>query len=119
MKRPDGHWWYLAGAEEINSQLENGTWQLVELPPGAKAIGLRWVFKVKRKADGSVDRYKGRLVAQGFGQRPGQDFNEVFMPTTKWAALRSLIALATMENLEMVSVDISTAYLNGKLEETV
>jgi hypothetical protein len=75
------------------------------------------VFKVKRNADGSIERYKARLVAQGFSQRPGVDFTETFAPTTKWAALRSIFALAAFEDLELESVDISNAYLNGELKD--
>jgi hypothetical protein len=75
------------------------------------------VFKIKRNADGSIERYKARLVAQGFSQRPGVDFTEAFAPTTKWAALRSIFALAAYKDLELESVNISNAYLNGKLKD--
>ena len=91
----------------------------MQLPPGRKAIGSRWVFKVKRKADGSIDRYKARLVAKGFSQRPGFDFEETFAPTAKWAALRAIFALGALEDLEMETIDISTAFLNGDLEHDV
>jgi hypothetical protein len=102
---------------EMQAHFENGTWELVQLPAGRKAIGSKWVFKIKRNADGSVDRYKARLVAQGFSQRPGVDFTETFAPTTKWAALRAVFALAAIEDMEMESIDISNAYLNGKLKD--
>ena len=121
MKRPPGerNHWYKAALDEIQSLIENGTFELVELPPGRKAIGSRWVFKVKKNADGSIERYKGRLVAQGFSQRPGFDFTETFAPTPKWASLRAILALAALEDLHLESVDISTAFLNGHLEEEV
>ena len=93
--------------------------KLVSLPPGKRAIGCRWVFKVKRNADGTVERYKGRLVAQGFSQRPGFDFTETFAPTPKWSALRAVLAIAALEDLELESVDISSAFLNGTLKEEV
>lgn len=80
---------------------------------------MRWVFKVKRKADGSIERYKARLVAKGFSQRPGFDFEQTFAPTAKWAALRAILALAALEDLEVETVDISNAYLNGELEHDV
>lgn len=73
--------WLEAALKEIQALVENGTFELVELPEGAKAIGSRWVFKVKRNADGSIERYKARLVAQGFSQRPGSDYHETFAPT--------------------------------------
>ena len=116
---PERDHWYKAALDEIQSLLENGTFELVQLPPGRKAVGSKWVFKVKRKADGSVERYKGRLVAQGFSQRPGFDYTETFAPTPQWAAIRATLALAALEDLYLESVDISSAFLNGKLEEEV
>ena len=77
------------------------------------------MFKVKRKADGSIERYKGRLVAQGFSQRPGFDYTETFAPTPQWAAIRAILALAAFEDLYLESVDISSAFLNRKLQEEV
>jgi hypothetical protein len=111
--------WYKAATDEIQALVDNGTFELVQLPPGRKAIGSRWVFKVKRNADGSIERYKARVVAQGFAQRPGFDYTETFAPTPKWAALRAILAIAAIEDLELESVDISSAYLNGQLEEEV
>ncbi|KAL7278120.1 hypothetical protein ACG7TL_008091 [Trametes sanguinea] len=111
--------WLRAAQDEIQSLVENQTFELVQLPPGRKAIGSRWVFRVKRNADGSIERYKGRLVAKGFSQRPGFDYNETFAPTPKWASIRAILALAALEDLELESVDISSAYLNGELKEEV
>ena len=111
--------WLKAAQDELQSLIENGTFELVQLPPGRKAIGSRWVFRVKRNADGSIERYKGRLVAKGFSQRPGFDYNETFAPTPKWASIRAILALAALEDLELESVDISSAYLNGELKEEV
>ncbi|KAL7278649.1 hypothetical protein ACG7TL_007650 [Trametes sanguinea] len=111
--------WLRAAQDEIQSLVENRTFELVQLPPGRKAIGSRWVFRVKRNADGSIERYKGRLVAKGFSQRPGFDYNETFAPTPKWASIRAILALAALEDLELESVDISSAYLNGELKEEV
>lgn len=119
MRRPDSDLWFQAALEEFNALVENGTFTPVRLAPGQKPIGCRWVFKVKRKADGSVERYKARLVAKGFSQRPGVDFSQVFSPTAKWAALRAILALAALEDLELLSVDISNAFLNGDLEHDV
>ena len=119
MRRPDADQWLEAAQHEIQALLDNGTWELVELPPGRKAIGSRWVFKVKRNADGSVERYCARLVAQGFSQHPGFEFTETFAPTAKWSSLRAILALAALEDLELESVDISSAYLNGELDADV
>jgi transposase InsO family protein len=117
LKRPDANLWYQAAVKEMEAHIENGTWELVKLPPGRKAIGSQWVFKVKRNADGSVERYKARVVAQGFSQRLGVDFDETFAPTTKWADLRVIFALAALEDWEVESIDISNAYLNGELKD--
>lgn len=111
--------WWEAALSEIQSLVENGTFELVELPRGVKAIGSRWVFKVKRNTDGSIERYKACLVAQGFSQRPESDYHETFAPTPRWAALRAVLVLAAFEDLYLESVDISSTFLNGTLKETV
>jgi Reverse transcriptase (RNA-dependent DNA polymerase) len=95
--------------------VENGTWELAQLPQGRRAIGSRWVFKLKRKPDGSIDKYKGRIVAQGFSQIRGVHYNEVFASTACMAAMRVVIAMAAVEDLELDSVDVSTAFLNGEI----
>jgi hypothetical protein len=117
MRCPDSALWHQAMVRKMEAHLENDTWELVKLPHGRKAIGSKWVFKVKRNPDGTVKRYKARLVAKSFGQRPGVDFDETFPPTTKWAALRAIPALAALENLELESINISNAYLNGELHD--
>jgi hypothetical protein len=117
MRRPDSELWHKAMVRKMEAHLENGTWEPVKLPHGRKAIGSKCVFKVKRNPDGTVERYKARLVAKGFGQRPGVDFDETFAPTTKWAALRAILALAALENLELEPIDIRNAYLNGALHD--
>ncbi|KAG8976249.1 hypothetical protein FRC05_004499 [Tulasnella sp. 425] len=117
MLRPDKEKWFEAAMTEIQAHVDNGTWELVQLPPDRKAIGSRWVFKVKRDAKGEIERYKGRLVAQGFSQRPGIDFHEVFAPTMRWGALRTIFALAAIEDMKIESIDISNTYLNGVLPE--
>ena len=74
---------------------------------------------MKRKADGSIERYKARLVAKGFSQRPSFDFNETFAPTAKFAAIRTILALAGLQDLHLHSIDISHAFINGDLDEEV
>jgi len=82
-------------------------------------IGSQWVFKIKCKADGSIDKYKGRIVAKGYTQREGVDYTETFAPTARFGALRTVIALAAMEDWELESVDISMAFLNGNIDAEV
>lgn len=93
MSRPDADKWLEAAEKEVEALRENGTWDLVELPKGRKAIGSRWVFLIKRKSDGTIERYKGRLVAKGFAQAPGVDFDQVFAPTACLAALRTILGV--------------------------
>ncbi|KAI0923982.1 hypothetical protein AcV5_010529 [Taiwanofungus camphoratus] len=119
MSGPDAKHWYDAANQEIMALVGNHTWDIVELPPGKKVIGSGWVFKIKRNADGSIERYKGRVVAKGYSQRPGFDYTEVFAPTFRLASLRLILALAAIEDLELRSVDISSAFLNGDLDEEI
>jgi len=76
-------------------------------------------MKVKHNADGSLDRYKSRLVAKGYSQHPGFDFKETVAPTVRYSTIRIVLALAALEDLELRSIDISHAYLNGTLEEEI
>ena len=115
MRTPESEQWLQAARNEMQAHMDNGTWELVDLPPGKRAMGCRWIFKVKKLADGTFERHKARVVAKGYSQRPGLDFDETFAPTTKWASLRAVLAIAAAEDLELESVDISTAYLNGVL----
>jgi hypothetical protein len=78
-----------------------GTWEVVDLPPGQKAIGSDWVFKVKHNQDGSIERFKARLVAKGYSQRPGLDYNESFAPTFCPATLHIIMALAAVEDFAL------------------
>ena len=111
--------WRAAVQDEYDSLMENKTWSLVELPKGRKAIGCKWVFRIKRNADGSVDRYKARLVAKGYSQVEGVDYSETFAPVAKMTSLRMLLAMAAIEDLELQQLDVKTAFLNGMLEEDI
>ncbi len=95
------------------------TWELVDLPDGANLVGCRWVFKTKRKADGTVDRYKARLVAQGYSQEEGVDFDEVFAPVAKYKSIRTVLAIANQLNLDVHQMDVKSAFLNGELSEDI
>lgn len=111
--------WQKAMEAEMKSHKENGTWELTPLPKGRKAVGSRWVYKIKRDATGNVTRYKARLVAQGYSQQYGVDFDEVFAPVTNHATFRSLLAIASMHQIALKHLDVRTAYLHGDLEEEV
>jgi len=95
------------------------TWKLVSLPEGRKPVGCKWVFKVKSKPDGNVERFKACLVAKGFSQQPGTDFNETFASVVRLNSLRSLLAYAVNKKLIIHQMDVNTAFLNGHLQEDI
>jgi hypothetical protein len=108
--------WLASMESEINNIESKGTWIETKLPEGRKAVGCKWVFKVKTDADGKVVKYKSRLVAQGFSQIPGIDYEETFAPVGRTTSLRLLLAIAATNDLEVRQADVEGAYLNGKLD---
>ena len=104
---------------EIDSLHDNSVWDLVQLPEGRKPVGSKWVFKVKTNADGSVERCKARLVAQGYSQKEGLDYDETFSSVVRSESVRSVIALSSKNGLKLHQMDITTAFLNGNLKEEV
>ncbi|GJY40570.1 retrovirus-related pol polyprotein from transposon TNT 1-94 [Tanacetum coccineum] len=115
----EGQQWREAIKSEIESILQNHTWELVDLPPGCKPLGYKWIFKKKMKADGTVDKYKARVVIQGFRQREGLDYFDTYSPVTRITSIRMIIAIAALRNLEIHQMDVKTAFLNGDLEEEI
>lgn len=111
--------WQKAMTEELHSLEEMQTWSLTELPKNKQAIGCKWVFKTKLDAMGNVVKYRARLVAQGFSQKYGTDYDEVFAPVGKLATFRTLLTLASYKKLKVHHFDIKTAFLNGKLNEEI
>jgi hypothetical protein len=105
--------------EELTSLLENGTWELEKLPEGAKALSMKWVYNIKRDAQGNVERYKARLMAKGYLQREGIDFEEVYAPVSKHTTLRALLAVVAERDLVLQQLDVKTAFLNEELEEEI
>ena len=103
----------------MESLQTNKVWDLVELPKDRRVVGSKWVFKAKRSADGTVERHKARLVTQGYSQRYGQDYDETFSPVVRFESLRTVVALAVQNGLQMHQMDVTTAFLNGELHEEV
>lgn len=117
---PDGHLWHSAMKEEMNSLRKNCTWTKVNLPPDRKPISNRWVYRIKRKANGDVDRFKARLVVHGFSQRKGLEYNESFGPVARFDAIKSILSIAAKEKLEMAQlIDVKTAFLNSPIDEEI
>ena len=116
MSRPDAAMWRVAVDSELDSLRRAGTWTLTPLPADRHAIGCKWVFKIKRQADGSIDKYKARLVAKGYSQQPGIDYDETFAPVAKFTSIRMLLALAAHYDFEVHQMDVRSAFLNGDLD---
>ncbi|THH03269.1 hypothetical protein EW146_g10476, partial [Bondarzewia mesenterica] len=102
LNRPDADAWQKAAEEEMDAHAHNGTWEIV-----------------KRNADGLLEHYKARLVANDFSHCPGFDYFETFDPTAKFAAIRAILALSAIEDFHLRSVDISHAFINGELDTKV
>jgi Reverse transcriptase (RNA-dependent DNA polymerase) len=106
--------WKIACKEELEALYRHNVFELTDLPQGHKTIGCRWVLDVK-----SDSRKKARLVAQGFSQVEGIDFNELFSPVVRFESVQLILALSALEDYYCVSVDVRNAYLYGKLDEKI
>lgn len=119
LTNPDRDKWLLALRDEYESLVANGTWTLVPRQPHMRVLPAKWVFNHKLGSDGAIERYKCRLVAKGFRQRPGQDFLDVYAPVTARSTVRVLLAAAVHKKMYLRQLDIKTAFLNGVLEEDI
>uniref|UniRef100_A0A803P3R9 Integrase catalytic domain-containing protein n=1 Tax=Cannabis sativa TaxID=3483 RepID=A0A803P3R9_CANSA len=109
--------WLQAMDTELLALITNKTWTVVPLPTDKRAIGCRWVYKIKYNSDGSVERLKARLVAQGYTQQEGLDFFDTFSPVAKMVTFKLLLAIVTIKQWHTLQLDINNAFLNGDLEE--
>ena len=119
MLSPEKKKWKEAMRKEMKSIKANKVWELVKLPKGKKTIGCKWVYKRKTHADGSLERYKAHLVAKGYSQQHGLDYDETFSPVARLESLQTLLALAVQDGLRVHHMDVTTAFLNGELKEEV
>lgn len=108
-------YWQQAIANELAALTKTNTWTLTTLPPNKKAVGCKWVFKVKHNVDRSVERHNARLVAKGFTQIAGLDYLETFSPVVKMTTVRLLLSLAASLNWHLHQLDVNIAFLHGEL----
>lgn len=109
--------WLKAMKDELEALEDNHNWDLVPKLPNMNVIGTKWVFKVKYKADKSVDRLKARLVAKGYNHHEGIDFSEMFSPVVKQAIVRSVLSIAAVIGWSIHQMDVKNTFLNGSLNE--
>ena len=111
--------WQISMTEEYNSLIDNGTFDLVVPPGGANILNSMWVYKYKRDQTGKVVRYKSRLVAKGFSQEAGLDYNETYAPVAHSKTVLLILALAAVLGWFLHNMDVDTAFLNAVLAELV
>ena len=119
VKAAEASEWQEAMNEEIRASEHNQTWEFVDLLEDRSPIGLKWVFKLKYHEDGSIQKYKARLVAKWCAQHQGIDFDETFSPVAQFETVRALLSLATTLKLPVYQFNAKSAFLNGNLEEEV
>lgn len=110
--------WNNAAEDKMDSLWKNRTWDLIEKPDNARVVGSKWIFTLKSRIPGvESQRYKVRLVAQGFSQTEGVDYNEIFSPVVKHVSIRIMLSTVVNRDYELEQMDVKTAFLHGDLEE--
>ncbi|KAG7552201.1 GAG-pre-integrase domain [Arabidopsis thaliana x Arabidopsis arenosa] len=115
----DDHFWTLAMEEELEEFSRNQVWNLVPRPPKVNVIGTKWIFKNKSDEAGNITRNKARLVAQGYTQVEGLDFEETFAPVARLECIRFLLGTACGMGFQLYQMDVKSAFLNGVIQEEV
>lgn len=111
--------WQKAISEEFNALLHNGTWSLVPYQPSMNVLGSKWIFRIKRNVDGSIERYKAWFIAKVFHQQPSIDFEETLSPVVKSITIRIVFSLVVLFSWPLQQFDVSNAFLHVKLSEIV
>lgn len=106
-------------ATELKAMQQNHTWSIVPLPCDKHSIGCRWVYKIKYNSDGTIERYKVRLVAKEYTQQKGLDFLDTFSPVAKMVIVKVILALAAINKWSLIQLDVNNDFLNGDLFEEV
>lgn len=111
--------WRLAMKKEIDALIKNQTWEVCSPPKNRRILKTKWVFKIKRNPQEESQRFKARLVARGYEQIQGEDYNETFCPVVRFNTLRCLFAVAARKDYDIDHLDVITAFLNGDLDEEI
>lgn len=106
-------------SSELTALMHCDTWQLVLLPKGCNIIWCKWVFPVKRLANGSIDKFKVRLVEKGFNQSPGLDYKETFSPIVRQVTIRTILSIVVMQGCPLRQLDVNNSFLHSHLTEKV
>lgn len=104
-------------ALEYDALQRQGTWSLVHIKPDSNAVGCKWVFKLKQRSDGTIERYKARLIAKGFHQQPEMDYGEMFSPVVKHTTVQLVLSIAIQFGWPIHQLDVYNAFLHGVLSE--
>ena len=105
--------------EELDTLFKNHTWDLVTLPPGKSVVGCKWIYKIKTHSNGSIERYKTRLIVKSFTQEYGVDYEKTFTLVARISSIRALLAVAAASKLDLFQMDVKNAFLNRDLSEEV
>ena len=105
--------------DELQALQDNHTWDIATCPAGVKPIGCKWVYTIKLRADGSIERHKARLVALRNRQEYGLDYEETFAPMAKMTTVRTIMALAVSKGWSLCQMDLKNAFLHGDLKEAI
>lgn len=111
--------WQEAMNKELEALEKTKTWTLTTLPADKSCLGFKWVYKIKYKSDGTIERYKATLVAKGYTQQPGLDYFDTFSPITKITTVRVILAIAAVKSWHLHQLDVNTSFLHGDLDEEV
>ena len=105
--------------EELDTLFKNHTWDLVTLPSGKSVVGCKWIYKIKTHSNGSIERYKTRLIVKSFTQEYGADYEKTFTLVARISSIRALLAVAAASKLDLFQMDVKNAFLNRDLSEEV
>ena len=119
MQGPHSEKWKRAMESEMDSLKENGVYEIVDRPAGKKVVKSKWVFRVKTNELGEVEKYKARVVAKGFSQVEGVDYDQTFSPTVRFESIRQLVAMGASKGMNVHQLNVTTTFLYAPLEEVV